>query len=47
LDEYERETLCPLATKPIAIDLDDGGKVNYLKFGEALKRIPGLDAGEE
>jgi type II restriction/modification system DNA methylase subunit YeeA len=47
LDEYERETLYPLATKQIAIDLDDGVKVNYLKFGEALKKIPGLDAGEE
>ena len=47
LDEYERETLYPLATKQIAIDLDDGVKVNYLKFGDALKKIPGLDAGEE
>lgn len=46
LDEYERETLYPLATKQIAIDLDDGVKVNYLKFGDALKKIPGLDAGE-
>lgn len=47
LEEYERETLYPLATKQIAIDLDDGVKVNYLKFGDALKKIPGLDAGEE
>jgi type II restriction/modification system DNA methylase subunit YeeA len=47
LDEYERETLYPLATKQIVIDLDDGVKVNYLKFGDALKKIPGLDAGEE
>lgn len=47
LEAYERETLYPLATKQIAIDLDDGVKVNYLKFGDALKKIPGLDAGEE
>lgn len=47
LDEYERETLYPLATKQIAIDLDDGVKVNYLKFGDALKKIPGLDAAED
>ncbi len=47
LDEYERETLYPLATKQIPIDLDGGVKVNYLKFGDALKKIPGLDAGEE
>lgn len=47
LDDYERETLYPLATKQIAIDLDDGVKVNYLKFGDALKKIPGLDASEE
>jgi type II restriction/modification system DNA methylase subunit YeeA len=47
LDEYERETLYPMATKQIAIDLDDGVKVNYLKFGDALKKIPGLDATED
>ena len=38
----------PLATQQLEIDLDDGVKVNYLKFGAALKKIPGLDAkGEE
>lgn len=37
----------PLAAKQVAIGLDDGVKVNYLKFGAALKKIPGLDAGEE
>lgn len=47
LEEYERELLYPLATKQLAIDLDDGIKVNYLKFGDALKKIPGLDAKEE
>ena len=47
LDEYERETFYPLATKQIPIDLDDGVKVNYLKFGDALKKIPGLEAAEE
>ncbi len=32
----------PLATKQIKIDLDDGVKVNYPKFGKALKKVVGL-----
>jgi type II restriction/modification system DNA methylase subunit YeeA len=47
MEEYEREVLYPLATKQIAIDLDDGVKVNYPKFGTALKKIVGLDAKED
>ncbi len=48
LDVYEREVLYPLATEQVEIDLDDGIKVNYQKFGEALKKIPGLAGkGEE
>lgn len=47
LEDYERDVLYPLATEQIAIDLDDGVKVNYLKFGAALKKIAGLDAKEE
>jgi type II restriction/modification system DNA methylase subunit YeeA len=47
LEDYERDILYPLATRQIAIDLDDGVKVNYPKFGEALKKILGLDAAEE
>jgi hypothetical protein len=31
----------------VALDLDDGVKVNYLKLGAALKKIIGLDAKEE
>ena len=46
LDEYEHGVLYPLATQQIEIDLDDGVKVNYPKFGAALKTIPGLEAGE-
>jgi type II restriction/modification system DNA methylase subunit YeeA len=42
LDVYERETLYPLATEQIEIDLDDGVKVNYNKFSKALKYITGL-----
>ena len=42
LDDYERDTLYPLATQKIEIDLDDGVKVNYPKFGKALKIVPGL-----
>lgn len=47
LDDYERDTLYPLATEQLQIDLDDGVKVNYLKFGAALKKIVGLDAKGE
>ena len=47
LDSYEREILYPLATEQLEIDLDDGVKVNYQKFGPALKKIPGLDTKEE
>jgi len=42
LDEYERDILYPLATKQVEIDLDDGVKVNYPKFGKALKKVVGL-----
>ena len=47
LESYEREVLYPLATEQIEIDLDDGVKVNYGKFGAALKKIPGLDVVED
>ncbi|RUU97106.1 BREX-1 system adenine-specific DNA-methyltransferase PglX [Mesorhizobium sp. M6A.T.Cr.TU.017.01.1.1] len=47
LDVYERDVLYPLATQRIEIDLDDGVKVNYAKFGAALKPIKGLAAEEE
>jgi hypothetical protein len=46
LAEYEHDVLYPLASQRIEIDLDDGVKVNYPKFGSALKKIPGLDAAE-
>ena len=47
LQDYENDTLYPLATAQVAIDLDDGVKVNYLKLGTVLKKITGLDAKEE
>jgi type II restriction/modification system DNA methylase subunit YeeA len=47
VEEYEREVLYPLATEQKEIDLDDGVKVNYPKFGAALKKISGLDKKEE
>jgi type II restriction/modification system DNA methylase subunit YeeA len=47
MEEYERDVLYPLATKQIEIDLDDGVKVNYVKFGSALKKIAGLESDEE
>jgi hypothetical protein len=47
VDVYEREILLPLARQQLAIDLDDGVKVNYLKFGKALATIAGLAAKED
>ena len=47
LDAWEREVMYPLATEQIAIDLDDGVKVNYPRFGAALKKIPGLAATDD
>lgn len=47
LDAWERDVLFPLALEQKEIDLDDGVKANYPKFGAALKRIPGLDAAED
>lgn len=47
LDDYERDTLYPLAIEQVVLDLDDGVKVNYLKLGSALKKINGLDAKED
>ena len=47
LDEYEHDVLYPLATQQVRIDLDDGVKVNYPKFGAALRKIPGLEASDE
>jgi hypothetical protein len=47
LEDYERDVLYPLATEQKPIDLDDGVKKNYLAFGAALKKIPGLEAKEE
>ncbi|NKX29276.1 BREX-1 system adenine-specific DNA-methyltransferase PglX [Rhodobacteraceae bacterium R_SAG6] len=42
LNEWEREVIFPLAQQKIEIDLDDGVKANYPKFGAALKKIAGL-----
>ena len=42
MEEYERDVLYPLATEQVEIDLDDGVKVNYNKFGSALKKVTGL-----
>lgn len=47
LEDYERDVLYPLATEQKAINLDNGVKMNYSKFGLALKKIPGLDAKDE
>jgi hypothetical protein len=46
-EEWERQTVLPLAQARIELDLDDGVKTNYLKLGEALAPIPGLAAADE
>ncbi|MCV2876323.1 BREX-1 system adenine-specific DNA-methyltransferase PglX [Rhodobacteraceae bacterium XHP0102] len=47
LNEWERDVVFPLAQAKIDIDLDDGVKANYPKFGAALKKIPGLEAKDD
>jgi hypothetical protein len=47
LNAYEHDTLYPLASENVVIDLDDGVKVNYPKFGAALKKIPGLEVSDD
>jgi type II restriction/modification system DNA methylase subunit YeeA len=47
IDAWEREVLFPLATQKIEIDLNDGVKANYPKFGAALKPIKGLNDSDD
>jgi hypothetical protein len=47
LDDYEHDVLYPLATQQVQINLDDGVKTNYPKFGAALKKITGLEGSNE
>jgi type II restriction/modification system DNA methylase subunit YeeA len=47
LEEWEREVVFPLAQAKVEIDLDEGVKRNYPKFGAALKTIKGLEAADE
>lgn len=47
LNHWEKDVLHPLATQRIDIDLDDGVKVNYPKFGSALKPIKGLEVNDK
>ena len=42
LSDWERDVIFPLAQQKIDIDLDDGVKANYPKFGSALKKVTGL-----
>jgi type II restriction/modification system DNA methylase subunit YeeA len=43
LNEYEHDTLYPKASENVVLDLDDGVKANYPKFGAALRKITGLE----
>lgn len=45
--DWERDTILPLAQQRLEIDLDDGVKTNYLKFEGAVQPIPGLAAKED
>ena len=47
LKDYEHDVLYPLASRQVNIDLDDGVKENYPKFGTALKKIIGLESAGE
>jgi hypothetical protein len=42
VEDYERNILLPLAQQRIELDLDDGVKANYPKFGKALAKVAGL-----
>ncbi|TQE98819.1 MAG: BREX-1 system adenine-specific DNA-methyltransferase PglX [Spiribacter salinus] len=42
LEDWERKVLLPLASEKIEIDLDDGVKANYPRFGAALAKVTGL-----
>jgi hypothetical protein len=42
VEDYEHNILLPLAQQRLEIDLDDGVKANYPKFGKALAPIAGL-----
>jgi hypothetical protein len=46
-EEWERKTVLPLAQARIELDLDDGVRVNYLKLGEALAPVTGMESKEE
>ena len=41
--DYEDQTLYPLATRNLEMDLDDGVLVNYLRMGKALRVIPYIE----
>jgi hypothetical protein len=45
--DWERDVVLPLAQQRIELDLDDGVKVNYLKFPGLLAKIPGLEKKED
>lgn len=47
INNYDSEIMYPLAQQNITIDLDDGVKTNYIKFGNALEKIPGLEKKED
>lgn len=41
--DYEDQTMYPLATRNLEMDLDDGVLVNYLRMGKALRAIPSIE----
>ena len=43
LQNWQKEVIFPLASQRLELDLDNGVKVNYPKFGTALKKVSGLN----
>lgn len=41
--DYEDQTLYPLATRNLEMDLDDGVLVNYLRMGKALRAVSSIE----
>ena len=39
LQNWEKEVIYPLASQRLELSLDEGVKINYQKFGIALKKI--------
>ena len=39
IEAYEKDVLYPMSLNALEMNLDDGVKANYAKFGKALRKI--------